>query len=604
MVEKRNRPPVSCEPCRARKSKCNRALPCDTCIKRNHASSCQYAANVRRTEGGVSKRSSVADRLRNLEALVSTFVAQELVVQPRKQTESESVLRNLANPSAELGLPPGTNRNGSRLSTREKGLDQETPRPRQTFDGQVNYVDSSHWLAILEDIRETLDLDEILASLPPQAVCDKLLSHYFNSRHLVIGVVHPFEFQKEVPKAPVLWVALLFALLSVAGNLLRLARAHEPDDGSIPAAGVLQQRAAECLVLGRFATANAHALEAFILHIQSRLLSRMHSDSFVDLWFEMGTAIRLAFRMGHHRDPRNMPAVSPFDGEMRRRVWANIFQVDALISFQMGFPSMIPTEYCDAQPPRNLEYSDFGPEMAALPPSRPLTDDIPVLYIIAKAGIMSTFKKIVAHSQSLAPPAYDSTIALDLEARDVYARLPEPLRRRDVGRCGFLDPASRILERCTLELLHLKSLVILHRRYVGYGHEQPPGGIPRFETSRRACAEAALEILTRQANLHRASQPGGRLFEDRWMLGSLMVHDFLLAAMVLCLNLSVCLSCSDCATAAEFGAEGPAAGGGDGAGGSHHDLADKELYALQQSLQIWSATSPLSPEAHTASLAL
>jgi hypothetical protein len=368
-------------------------------------------------------------------------------------------------------------------------------------------------------------------------------------------------------------------VLSLSTILLWLPRAHEPDNESLPRAKILQQRTAECLILGRFATANAYALEAFILHLQSRFLSERNSNAHVHIWFEMGTIIRLAFRMGYHRDPSTMPGTSPFDAEMRRRVWVNIFQVDALMSFQMGFPSMIPTEYCDAQPPRNLEYSDLRLEMETLPPSRPVSDDTPILYIIAKSSVMGMFKKIVVHAQSLASPTYDKTIALDLEARDVYSRVPETLQRRDVGRC-FLDTSTRILERCNIELLYLKSIIILHRRFVSY----EPATTSSFETSRRACAEAALGILARQADLHQASQPGGRLYEDRWMLGSLMAHDFLLAAMVLCLDLSVRLR-FDKTTADD-------------------DVVGRAYLALHTSRQVWAATSSLSPEASTAAFAL
>jgi len=143
------------------------------------------------------------------------------------------------------------------------GLNPEMPRIRQTHDGHLNYVDSSHWLSVLEDIREVREhlspeggilsqdmprasgaswepdppevgsvlgleasttMEDILASLPPRPICDRLLSHYFNSRFQVLGeclnhlesvpfcgvrltypgIIHPVEFQKEVPTRP-LW---------------------------------------------------------------------------------------------------------------------------------------------------------------------------------------------------------------------------------------------------------------------------------------------------------------------------------------------------------------------------------------------------------------
>ncbi|KAK4237193.1 hypothetical protein C8A03DRAFT_44945 [Achaetomium macrosporum] len=468
-VEKRNRPPLSCDPCRSRKLKRNP----------NQAPSCHYAATARPSDTGIHKKTSLTDRLKNLEALVSSFAAQDVIVQPRNRSDGDAATNNAS-------LTPGSGPNeGSQIwSKSEEGLESETPRIRQTHDGQVNYLHSTHWLSVLEDIREdhpsnrdarwdlpvssvlglsvNPSLDEILESLPPRQTCDWLLSHYFNARYLCLG-----EFWEAPSKAPTLWIALLFGLLSMSTTLLRLERGPAAEDGSLLPTRKLQQRTAD------------------------RFLTKGNEPNvYTDLCFEMGTVIRLAFRMGYHRDPSKVRGISPFDGEMRRRVGVNVFQFDALI---------------------NLEYSDLRVDMEALTPSRPLSDDTPVIYIIAKSRVMGVFKKIVGHTQSLASPTYDKTISLDLETRDV-----------------------RIFERATIEILYLKSLVILHRRYVRY---HGPAS-PRFEISRRACVEAALDILARQADLHYASQPGGRLWEDRWMIGSLTAHDFLLAAMVLCLYLS------------------------------------------------------------------
>jgi hypothetical protein len=380
--------------------------------------------------------------------------------------------------------------------------------------------------------------------------------------------------------APPLWVALLFSVISVAASLRRISNVTEPA-GSIPSIAILQQKTMQCLVLGRYTIANSHALEAYILHLQSCFFC--NDDLSFDPWFEMGTIIRLAFRMGYHRDPSNLARITTFDGEMRRRVWLNIFQLDALISYQMGFPSMVPTEFCDTATPRNLEHSDLFVGMTALPPSRSLSEDTPVLYIIVKAGVMAVFKKIVAHTQALSVPSYDKTTALDAEMNQVYSAVPELLQRRDVNR-SFIDHSCLIWQRCTIEILYLKGLIILHRRYISYEMQSP-----RYEPSRRACIEAALDILFRQADLHKACEPGGRLYEDRWMIFTLPVHDFLLAAMVICLDLSVRMR-----SRKGFSTEGR----------QYQQLAGREYQALQTSQRIWAINSAASPEAHIAALAL
>ncbi|EHK22864.1 uncharacterized protein TRIVIDRAFT_191511 [Trichoderma virens Gv29-8] len=622
-IEKRNRAPVSCEPCRARKQMCNRGQPCEACTRRNQASLCRYAPNAIRNKPRPAKVGNIQERLDNLESMLSSIAANPTAAGIRiGAAPSKHASFNAITTSASYKQPQESGK-----STQSRQDDQclppELPHRHESGDGQINYIDPSHWRAILEEIKEVrehlsafdrplvqdeperksvapeegvgfmfgkfpvVDLEEVLSSLPSRPICDALVAQYFNARFMVLGILHPVKFQKEYEKfweaplkAPPLWIALLFSVLSLTTTLRNVAGPAEAKSTG-PSATLLQQRTVECLVLGRFPNANAYALEAMILHLQSCYLTLNKLGS--DHWFEMGTLIRLAFRMGYHHDPDGLPGMSVFDGEMRRRVWHNIFQVDALMSFQMGFPSMIPTEFCDTKVPRNLQFSDLDIGMTALPPGRPLFENTPIRYPIAKSGIMAVFKKIVAHSQSLALPTYDNTIMLDNEMREAYSALPEILRGRDVGR-SFMDPSSIIFERCTLEMLYLKGLIVLHRRYISYEVDSR-----RFEHSRRTCAEAALDILARQADLSQASQPGGRLYDDRWMVSSLTMHDFLLAAMVICLDLSVRLR-------RPLSISVP--------GRDDDPLTGREYHALQTSQKIWASNSQTSSDARLAALAL
>jgi hypothetical protein len=149
--------------------KCNRELPCDACIRRKKHASCKYADNANRDK----PQSSTKDRLENLENKVLHFI--------QKEDKSE---QNLA-----------------------VGADHGMLRARGE---QLNYVDSSHWRSILNDIKEVreqlsiqdepdmevqpeVDLvfgpqsaSDILQSLPSRPVCDGLLSQYFNARYMIL----------------------------------------------------------------------------------------------------------------------------------------------------------------------------------------------------------------------------------------------------------------------------------------------------------------------------------------------------------------------------------------------------------------------------------
>ncbi|RYC57590.1 hypothetical protein CHU98_g8628 [Xylaria longipes] len=547
------------------------------------------------------------DRLNTLEDLIGSLVSGDTIVRARTNLDKELGLdrSETVSPSVEQSNKPiQLDSISSSPGRTEAALTPETPHLQEAGDGQVNYIDPSHWQSILEDIKEVREhlaipdqllpqndlgrgthrvladashlfgsipnttFTEILGSLPPQPICDRLVSWYFSTQIFISGIVHPAKFQDEVGpdqvkrcvneavnkfkyedfwKSPstvsALWASLLFSILSVTVGMRQIMN-HTPDS-SIPPVYILQQRTMQCLVLGKYATANAYALEAFVLHLLSCLLSKDNHPT--NMWFEMG--------------------------------------VEALMSYEMGFPSMIPSEFCDTGVPRNLENSDLHIDMATLPLARPLSVQTAVRYSIAKHAVMSIFKKIVAHTQSFAVPAherYKRTTALHSEIIEAYNGLPEALRRRDINR-SFLDPSGLIVERCTIEILYLKGLIILHRRYISYERQSLEP-----DPSRRACIEAALDLLYRQADIHRACELGGRLHEDRWMFLSLPAHDFLLAAVVVCLDLSVSMRSRGAIDEST----------------DYKQLRGREYRALQASRDIWAVNSSNSPEAHIATLAL
>lgn len=341
---------------------------------------------------------------------------------------------------------------------------------------------------------------------------------------------------------------------------------------------ILRLRTTQCLVLGNYSTARAYGLETLVLYLQSSLIGL--ADSQINLWFLMGIIIRLALRMGYHRDSRHHHSISPFEGEMRRRLWANIYQLDVVMSFQLGLPSMIPTDYCDTEAPRNLNFSDFSPDTAILPPTRPLSDQTSILYTIVKGKVMGVFKKVVAHTQSLSFPPLETTVMLDIKIRETYNDIPPSYKMMDISR-SFMDTPSTIMKRCSIEILYLKSIVVLHRRFLNRITSDL-----KHAKFRRTCLDAAMDILARQADLHQAFQPGGQLYEDRWILSWLAAHDFLVAAMVVCLELSESLRSTTASRNEEFA---------------------KQLEALQTSHMIWTSRTshnPDSKEARTAAQVL
>ncbi|EXM12372.1 hypothetical protein FOTG_19127 [Fusarium oxysporum f. sp. vasinfectum 25433] len=384
-----------------------------------------------------------------------------------------------------------------------------------------------------------LSVEHILSALPPRQVCDTLVSVFFLSHYTMMPILHPKKFQQEYESfwdspsetSPV-WIALLLALLSLSAGVYEISGMAHSSQIPIPSSKTLSKKTQECLLLSNYTAATEHAVEAFLLLLVGCWLRAKVSDT--NLWFLMGKVVQLAICKGYHRDSTKVPGsrISPFDGEMRRRVWVCLYQLDSLMSFQMGLPSMIPSDFCDTELPRNLNQSDFYPGIAELPPSRPLSENTTISYAIVKASVMAMFKKVVRHTRSLTPPSYEETVALDAEVRAAYDKIPDSFKYKPLT-SFIVDEVSIIMSRTTIELLHLKSIIVLHRQYLT---DRQDG---RFAFSRKASLDAAERLLERQAEIHQITLPGGLLHDKKWMITSLTLSDFTLAAMVICLDLTI-----------------------------------------------------------------
>jgi hypothetical protein len=166
----------------------------------------------------------------------------------------------------------------------------------------------------------------------------------------MVAIVHPVKFQRDVSVTPrqeiaiqttnngsndhqyvsfweapqsasPIWIALLFAILSLAKSMSELSGTSHGAAEPIPSAKLLSRATEQCLVLGGYARAREHCLEVLLVHLQSCYIRSKDSD--LNLWLLMGVIIRLALKMGYHRDPAKLPKAefSPFESEMRRRVW-------------------------------------------------------------------------------------------------------------------------------------------------------------------------------------------------------------------------------------------------------------------------------------------
>ncbi|KAK4978767.1 hypothetical protein LTR42_001267 [Elasticomyces elasticus] len=392
--------------------------------------------------------------------------------------------------------------------------------------------------------------EELIAGVPEKKTADRLLSLWFNSPDPFKGIIHAPTFQEEYkrfwrsPKdTPTMWLGLLHAILSLASSF----GLRDADPSSPQAQKVLQETnkyhafSGSAAVLADFTKPREYTIECLIIHTAGL----RSNNAFVNVWLMLGLIVRLALRMGYHRDAKHYPSITPFHGEMRRRAWAGISMIDVLISFQLGLPSMVKTIQSDTQPPRNLLDRDFNLATTVLPPSRGPDELTPSSYTRAKLGITRVFANAAELSHATIPPSYEDLMHLDHQLEEAKANIPPLLQMPDISEL-VTDPAEQLMCRFNLDLLYLKTKTVLHRRYIltplsQLSSEEQKLGIGR---SRKVSLECALRVLQHHHTIYAASQAGGQLESVKWYMGSISTHDFLLAAMIICLELSTQVTAS------------------------------------------------------------
>lgn len=367
---------------------------------------------------------------------------------------------------------------------------------------------------------------------------DRLLALWFNSVDPLLFIIHAptfleeyKQFWKDPSSTPIMWIAMLFSIMAlgiIVGPRSQGTPFDDDDHMSSPA-HKFQQLASSAMVLADIAKSQPYTLETLMIYGECEFLKR--DDRHSKIWLMNGVVLRVAIRMGYHRDPSNFDGISPFHGEMRRRVFHVLSTMDTIISFAIGLPTALRSLESDVENPRNLLDADFSPKITALPKERPHSEITPALYTIVMSRVCKVFGEAHELAGKLKLPQYSYIMALNKRLDAAYDRVPEGLRVRPVEDSITDDPVL-IMSRYNIELLYQKTRIVLHRMYLTAGQSDA-----RYAESQRICLEAALELLQCQNTIFHACQPGGQLNKVWWYLSSLCTYDFLLAAMVLCLEL-------------------------------------------------------------------
>ncbi|KAK0656423.1 fungal-specific transcription factor domain-containing protein [Cercophora newfieldiana] len=589
VVRKRNRVPLSCFPCRTRKLKCDRSHPCSNCTKREGTDTlvCSYATPSSRkkaqNQGGPGS-DDMQNRIDRLEGLVLSLMhgGANVDVSP---TAAAGTVAATAHSTTDSGSSARLDAGDDSAMPDEEDEDSDTDDGLATSlgvlkvdadKGKSMYIGQEHWHTLLADIAEVKnyytahkkDLEksyekvllskppssrdgptfllgaipatevELRAELPPKSTVLTLCGRYFNSMDNAVNIIHAPTFHQTLrghwqdpSKTPIMWLGLLYSIMSLA-MLSYYKVGDEPAEWkgrTLDLAAEYRLRTVQCLIAGDYTRPSEYTVETMMLYIFGEFSSRWDAD--LGLWLISSLATRTAFRMGYHRDAKWFPSITPFQAEMRRRTWALVRLSDVIFSHQVSLPNMIYEHDCDTQLPNNLFDEEFGPETKVLPPSRPNAEPTPISYMIHKVKLCSELGNILqATSRIRNQVHYDEILRFDAKLREIKAELPPHLKLQPLD--GNHDPLTLVIARFNIDILYLKIMCLLHRKYMSRARHNP-----RYAHSRRSAIEASLEALRHLAVLHRESEPGGRLRSIKWFITSIATRDFLLPAMLIVLDL-------------------------------------------------------------------
>ncbi|OJJ05146.1 hypothetical protein ASPVEDRAFT_153416 [Aspergillus versicolor CBS 583.65] len=557
---RRDKAQLSCDPCRHRKLRCDRHHPCGACSRRGITSSCIYAkASTPDAQRSVAPRQSanLHGRISELESLVVTLMERQslpaAVKSPDPSPPSFSDVTRIRRPN----------------KSQDEAAHPADPGTLDLNESGTSYIQSVHWEAILTKIRGLKEdmvpgskalpgshlfygpnrhatRDEILAAVPPRPVVDRLMVLHFDSHILTPYFIHHKKFLREYESfwedssaTSIGWIGLMFSMLYIAAQLQTFTidsadgRAESLKAEYLTMKDAFREKAVQCLILAKYTRGGPHVLETLMMVLTGEFV--LLKDSATDGWLFISTILHIAMRMGYHRDPDHFPGITPFDAEMRRRIWVSILQLDLTLSLEAGLPRNATDTHMDTKEPCNLRDCDFDEDTTEMPPPRPETEWTPILPLVARGRLITALGLICDVNADINPPSYDQVVKVDALLQDVHSHGIPPVLRQGTMPHPITNSPNLVLQRIGVETTYYKSRVLLYRRaLISYPGRQSQ---EQDRESVRICLDSAHKLLSFQEMLHEESQPFGRLCQLRWKVTHLFNQDILLATSVLCLYL-------------------------------------------------------------------
>ncbi|RKL41545.1 hypothetical protein BFJ72_g5437 [Fusarium proliferatum] len=532
------RMPLSCEPCRRRKIKCPRnnsrgRAPCETCVRRGvPVNECIYLRDQSSLRNVLLPRhadnSALVARIDRLEELLRQSVSSAGPEPRTPHTGLELEEEQEAGPGQEQAadfLSPESTLQQSATTWSSTQSDSSLTQPHTAMPpvGVIIRYESGHErfesvssqlspmiqnnpvvVGVKTDMAENIcgsmpfsmnnsSIADLLELLPPASYCEQLKKLYFDTFAPLFHILHDptFEidylrFQSDPEKVSLPWLALLFAILSIAvialpqdSPLLReLGKRKSVLDNMSLLSSRYRGGVMKCLEADHYLWRhNMNTLQTLVILIYG--INHTHGQS----WALLGAARNIALSLGCHIEP-TVFQMDPIRAEERRRCWAGLKMLYTIQNTTLGIldATHIPST---VKPPLDVNDNELVVGYH-IPQSR--EGPTQMSYLLLKFELYDLCTRICSHVfESSRTASYDKVQALDAE----IVAMREKLNYKylfDVSIAAHHSVQLNILFGYTHQLTLLLHRLVLRQGASGFTRED-------WLSSQTKCIESSKELL-------------------------------------------------------------------------------------------------------------
>ncbi|RDW86771.1 putative C6 transcription factor [Aspergillus mulundensis] len=361
---------------------------------------------------------------------------------------------------------------------------------------------------ILNEAVQNLDTPSLIALLPSRDTVDELVVLYLThveSTHRILHIptflkeLEAFWDQKHNPAvvSPAFVVQLLL-VLACAWNLADFATLELKNGSSLDCYTAINwvKHADKWIETAHIKRSDIVILRLHILLVTAQKSLGMGRSK---AWLTTATLVKQAMLAGYHRDTSLYTKISPFNQEMRRRIWITILELDLQVSFERGMPPSVQESDYDTATPLNVNDIDLHEAVEELPTERSLEDftDCSFQTILTQSLPLRLKVCHLMHSPRIRC-RYEDILRLDWELNRHMSRIPN----WKMPELGHIKTADKIaLTKAMLENKIGLSLLSIHTPFAIEAPREP-----LFAPSSRARLEIVTMILSTQKRLQETSR--------------------------------------------------------------------------------------------------